>query len=104
MVRKAIIEQLHIFKESINKDFPVDTMLLFGSQAWGRPREDSDVDLIIVSSRFRKQRSLDRGIGLYKYWKIDLPVDFICVSPEEFVKARKEPTLIREAVERGVVI
>ena len=59
MARKKLVENLRSFKKELTKEMPVKKMILFGSRAWGKPHRDSDVDLIIVSSKFRKKRSLE---------------------------------------------
>jgi predicted nucleotidyltransferase len=79
-------------------------MFLFGSRAWGKPHQDSDIDLIIVSPTFRKKKPLARGLNLYDHWSLDYPVDFLCYTPEEFEKLKKKITIVKEAVERGIEI
>ncbi len=104
MVRKKIIKELEHFKNDLKKETPISKMILFGSQAWGKPHRDSDIDLIIVSPKFRRRRSLLRGLNFYRYWKLDYPVDFLCYTPEEFNKLKKRVTIVREAVEKGIEI
>src|SRR3989344_2989423 len=104
MARKTIITQLKSFRSDLNKDISITKMILFGSQAWGKPHKDSDIDLIVVSPSFRKKRSLKRGIEFYKYWHLDYPVDFLCYTPEEFKKLSKQVTVVREAVKEGIEI
>lgn len=65
----------------------LSSVILFGSRANGRPRKYSDVDLLIVSPQFSPDQ-FERTKGLYDYWKLDLPVGFICLTPAEF-EARK---------------
>ncbi len=104
MARKAILNQLKEFKKSVIKDYPVQKMILFGSQAWGKPHRDSDIDLIIVSSQFKRKKSFKRGINLYHHWNLNYPVDFLCYTPEEFNRLKKQVTIVREAVEKGIEI
>ncbi len=104
MARKKLVEDLKSFKKELNKEMPVKKLILFGSRAWGKPHRDSDVDLIVVSSKFRRKRSLERGLNFYKYWHLDYPVDFLCYTPEEFNKLKKQITIVREAVKEGIEI
>lgn len=104
MDRKNIISQLKEFKKQLHENTPVNKMILFGSRAWGKPHRDSDIDLIIVSPRFRKTKSFERGLGFYKYWNLNYPVDFLCYTPEEFKKYKKQLSLVKEAVKRGIEI
>ena len=36
--------------------------------------------------------------------RLDVPVDFLCYTPEEFDALRIRPTIAREAAEHGVVV
>ena len=104
MGRKKHIDKLKEFKVRLSKDIPTDRVILFGARAYGRPGRWSDFDLIIVSPRFRKLNFIKRGAKMYDYWKMDYPVDFICYTPEEFNKLKKQITIVKEAVEKGIEI
>lgn len=105
MDRKKIIRnRLQEFKKSVSKDFPINKMYLFGSMAYGKPHKYSDIDIIIVSPKFRKLNFFQRGAKMYDYWNLRMPVDFLCYSPEEFNKLKKQVTIVREAVENGIEI
>ena len=104
MGRKKYIDYLKDFKKKLSNNIPVDKMILFGSRAYGKPHRWSDFDLIIVSKKFRKLDSLKRSLGFYDYWTIDYPVDFLCYTPEEFNKLKKQITIVREAVREGIEI
>jgi len=41
---------------------------------------------------------------MYDYWNLNYPVDFLCYSPEEFNKLKKQITIVRGAVENGIEI
>lgn len=96
--------ELNKFKRRLSANIPVNKMILFGSMAKGKIHKDSDIDLIIVSDKFKRKKSFKRSIGFYKYWTIDYPVDFLCYTPEEFNKLKKQITIVREAVKEGVEI
>ena len=102
--RKSINEQLSLFKTKLNKGLPVNKMILFGSRAKGKCGRDRDVDLIIVSPKFRKLDFFERGAKMYDYWDLNYPVDFLCYTPEEFNKLKKQITIVREAVKEGIEI
>jgi len=104
MGKKPIIDQLKKFKMRIEKEFPVEKIIFFGSRATGKPHKDSDIDLIIVSNKFKKLDFIKRSSKMYDYWNLDYPVDFLCFTPEEFSKRSKMITIVREAVREGVVI
>lgn len=101
---KNIKSKLENFKESVNKDFSINKMYFFGSRAKGKPHKYSDIDLLIVSPNFRKLNFFKRGAKMYDYWNLGMPVDFLCYTPEEFNKLKKQITIVREAVEEGIEI
>jgi hypothetical protein len=45
-----------------------------------------------------------RGAKMYDYWTLDYPVDFLCYTPEEFNRMKKQITIVKEAVENGIAI
>ena len=104
MGRKKHIAYLRDFKKKLSNNIPIDKMILFGSRAHGKPHRWSDFDLIIVSKKFRKLDSLKRSLGFYDYWTIDYPVDFLCYTPEEFNKLKRQITIVREAVKKGIEV
>ena len=103
--RELIIEKLKDFKKDLAKNnIPVKKLFLFGSFAIGDFHKDSDIDLVIVSSRFSNMNFFERGALMYSSWKLDYPVDFICYTPEEFNRLKKGITIVKEAVDNGVAI
>ena len=100
--RKPLKEKLKSFRQRVNKDIPIERMILFGSRAEGTANRESDVDLIIVSSRFKRWDFFKRGAKMYDYWDIGYPVDFLCYTPEEFNKLSKQITLVSEAIKKGI--
>jgi len=64
------------FKGKVNKDFPVERMILFGSAATGKAARNSDIDLIIVSKKFKDMNFIKRASKMYNYWELKYPVDF----------------------------
>ena len=98
--RTRLIEQLREFKKR-NK---ISRLYLFGSMASGAVRQGSDVDLVVVANGFRGKGLLDRAPRLYLNWDLDYPVDFLCYTPEEFHRLKKQITIVKEAVEKGIEI
>ena len=47
---------------------------------------------------------LERGEKMYDYWTLDIPVDFLCYTPEEFNKLKKRISIVKEAVSNGIAI
>ena len=101
---KKVIKQLENFLEEISLEYPINIAYLFGSRARGKPRRDSDIDLLIVSKKFKGKRWLNRSPPLYSKWNLDYPVDFICLTPDEFRERRKQVGIVREAIKSGIKI
>ena len=95
-----IVNELRNFKRQ-NK---IEKLFFFGSRAYGKPHKYSDIDLIVVSKNFRGKGLLDRAPKLYMQWNMDYPVDFLCYTPKEFNKLKKQVTIVREAVREGIEI
>ena len=102
--KKSIVKILRNFKSETNKDMPIKKMYLFGSRVRGNPHRWSDIDLVIVSNKFKELRFRERATKMYDYWNLNYPVDFLCYTPEEFNKLKKQVTIVREAVKDGIEI
>jgi len=98
------LRQLKIFKSKLSNHMPINKIILFGSFAKGKAHEFSDMDLIIVSPKFKGKDFRYRPLGFYKYWSLDKPFDFLCYTPEEFNKLKKQVTIVKEAVREGIEI
>ncbi len=100
----AIVRKLIEFRKNISKEIKVNELLFFGSRATGKYHPDSDIDLLIVSNDFKKEKSFKRAVRLYDYWNLDYPVDFLCLTPEEFNKKKKQIGTVQQAVREGIGI
>jgi len=99
-----IIKKLRIFKENVKIEFPVIKLILFGSRATCNQHKYSDIDLIVVSPKFKKLNYFKRGAKMYNYWDLDYPVDFLCFTPEEFNAKKKQVSIVSEALKKGIEI
>ncbi len=104
MDKRKLIKELTHFVKNVNKDYKIKEVYLFGSRARGRPKKDSDADLIIISGDFRGMSFFQRGAAMYNYWNLPLSVDFLCYTPEEFESLRKRVSIVREAIASGILI
>jgi predicted nucleotidyltransferase len=80
----------------------VERAILFGSQALAKAKEESDIDLLIVSPDFERMNTRERlevlGLAAARVWQ---PIEAIGCTPEELDKV--EPaTLLEEILETGV--
>ena len=104
MATKKLVKELEKFRIKVQDETPLDKVILFGSRATGKAKKDSDVDLLVVSPKFRRKKSFNRGIKLHLQWNLKYPVDFICLTPEEFKERKKEVGFIKEIVKEGIEI
>ncbi|MDR3677802.1 MAG: nucleotidyltransferase domain-containing protein [Acidobacteriota bacterium] len=87
----------------IAREFQPDRIILFGSYAYGVPRPDSDVDLLVVlpfeGKGFRKSLEILNRVDP------DFPVDLVARRPDDTARRYEEgDPLIREALDRGKVL
>jgi predicted nucleotidyltransferase len=99
-----IVEELKKFKRKLKKKFGVEKTIVFGSAARTKFKKFSDIDLIVVSDYLRKLGPYKNSILLYSNWKLDVPIDFICLSKKEFRRLAKRVSIVKEAVEKGIEI
>lgn len=81
------------------------SMYLFGSQAWGQPREDSDVDIyVVIGESNEKTYSLIQK-GSLALWDLKFPVDLIVNTKSVFEERRKyKSSLAYQIAAKGVKI
>ena len=60
--RKTFIEAVKEFKANVSKDLPLKKVVLFGSRAKDINSKWSDVDLLIVSDKFKKMKFREREL------------------------------------------
>ncbi len=101
----SIADQVERFVAQLNRVLQVERVILFGSHAYGRPREWSDIDVAVISSAFAgmgrvaRLEWLERAAWEAKAHAVE-PVGF---TWEEYVEA-SDLSLIGEVREKGVVI
>ncbi len=101
---KDLVGELKRFKIKTSADIPIQKLILFGSRATDKAKEDSDVDLILISEKFKRLNFIKRAAKMYDYWDLNLPVDFLCYTPKEFEKLRKQVSIVSEALKKGIEI
>lgn len=102
--KKILLSKLRTFKRELSYELPIQKMILFGSRVTGKPHRWSDIDLVIVSDKFKELKFRKRAAKMYDYWNLNYPVDFLCYTPEEFNKLKKQITIVKEAIREGIEI
>ncbi|MCC7572377.1 MAG: nucleotidyltransferase domain-containing protein [Candidatus Methanofastidiosum sp.] len=88
----------------IKKEFKPNRIILFGSRVRGDAREDSDIDVILVSSYFKNIRSINRMSLVLKKIHFKKHVDYLCYTNEEFMKIKDESGIIQSALKNSIEI
>ncbi|MCX8175775.1 MAG: nucleotidyltransferase domain-containing protein [Candidatus Bathyarchaeota archaeon] len=93
--------------EIIKKHYPDALILLFGSRAREEHLVDSDIDLIVVSSRFKNVEFIERPVSILRILYnegVKKSLDILCYTPEEFRKKSQEIGIVREALKTGKIL
>lgn len=88
MVAGTIIESVRFYLRVVRENgIPVSFGVVYGSQARGTAREDSDIDLLVVSPHFDGKKDFDE---VNKLWRLtartDSRVEPIPVGEREWVE------------------
>jgi len=96
MKTSVIVEKL--------KDYKPEKIILFGSWAWGKPKADSDIDLLIVKDT--KKNPYKRIPEARKFLReVNSPVDILVFTSEEISKRlREKDFFISEIFEKGKIL
>lgn len=88
-VKQRVVKVAAFMDECLKeKGIEVDQIAVFGSQVNGRAQKDSDIDIIIVSRKFRGKNIFKRvemiaGIHSKTVAKFMAPIDILLKTPEE---------------------
>jgi len=80
-----------------------EKIILFGSFASGKPKESSDVDLVVIKKT--KERFMKRIFKVCKYIESWMGTDILVYTPKEWQDAiEEEDYFIKEIIEKGKVV
>ncbi len=89
MINQAVIEEV---KNRLIKTYNPIAIYLFGSYAWGKPDEESDLDLLIVVEDFKKDWYHDLVEGHKSLSGMSIPKDLMLYNEEQFNEASQDKT------------
>ncbi|MBS7634941.1 nucleotidyltransferase domain-containing protein [Candidatus Bathyarchaeota archaeon] len=92
------MDALKVFLENLLKEIGDAEVYIFGSYARGDWVEDSDIDLVVISSRFRGVNMCDRMSMLRKLAPDTYAFEILAYTPEEF-EVIKHSVVIGDAME-----
>ena len=103
--KDEIIEHLQYIAEKV--DIKIDRYIIFGSTANDTRTEDSDVDIIVISSEYADELVYNRTPRFLEEWNFDEfgSVDFMCLTDKEFnEKKEKKNSVYEKANEEGIIV
>lgn len=91
------------YADQIAKQFHPNKIILFGSYAYGKPTEDSDVDMLVIMSF--KGRNPEKATEIWMATRPKFPIDIMVRKPEEMKKRlAMGDFFLREITEKGEIL
>src|SRR5262245_47060754 len=91
------------YAREVAERFDPEKIILFGSYAYGRPHEDSDVDILVVMPAARNE--LDQAVRIDRAVEPSFPLDLIVCTPKNLAWRLEEgDSFLREIMTRGKVL
>jgi len=88
--------------ERIAENFKPQKIILFGSYAYGTPRPESDVDLLIVMKTGEKER---KSLEIRQALNVNFGLDLVVYSSERLnQRIKMGDSFLREVVQQGKVV
>jgi predicted nucleotidyltransferase len=97
------VNKLEPLLRRLKKAFSPLRVILFGSRSRNDFHEESDYDLLLISPVFNNVLFRNRSIKAYSL-RDTLPVDMVCLTPEEFERRKNEISIVGIAAREGVEI
>jgi len=103
MDKDAALASIKEFREALEAlGVGVSRLILYGSYGKGNWREDSDIDLVVVSPDFEGKSHWERsemlGRAVYEVWQ---PIEAVAMTPEEW---REGKSTIVEFAQEGELV
>lgn len=99
---EEIKEWIKNFKEKVISKYNPENILLFGSRARGDNLKESDIDIIIISDKFKGVKWPNRIADVAELWEGLIVIEPLCYTPEEFRRKKRQLGIVRKAVEEGI--
>ncbi|MCK4554551.1 nucleotidyltransferase domain-containing protein [Candidatus Parcubacteria bacterium] len=84
MTKQKYQRELNKLSKQIIENYKPEKIILFGSLASGKIREDSDIDLLVIKDTkkdyWSRAKDISKAIGKIS---IDVPKDIINITPKE---------------------
>jgi len=95
--------------ETIRDEYEPEKIILFGSRVWGRPHQDSDLDVLVVKESEKHEveriRDVSRIVRRFQQHPHLLPIDILVKTPDELqYRLQMGDHFMRHIVDRGRVV
>ncbi|MBW1700369.1 MAG: nucleotidyltransferase domain-containing protein [Deltaproteobacteria bacterium] len=103
MGQNAVFDIIQKFKQALeSQNVQVDQLILFGSHAVGTAREDSDIDLVVISPSFSGKTYWERiDILTEAIYAVFAPIEASAFTPDEWQSGK---SLISDYAKDGVLV
>ena len=98
-------ERIIDFMAQLRARFAIEKVILFGSRARGDNMNDSDYDILVVSTDFKNVPIFERIASVLDLWGyLPIDMDALCFTPEEFEKKKEQIGIVQKALQEGIMI
>ena len=103
MDQKAAVKTVKRFKQALESaDVRVDRLIMFGSHATDTAREDSDIDVVVISPSFANKDYWERiDILSEAIYRVFAPIEASAFTPEEW---QADKSLLVDYAKNGVLV
>jgi predicted nucleotidyltransferase len=102
MGQDTVLSIIQKFKQALEVNIRVEQLILFGSYASGTAREDSDIDLVVISPSFSGKTYWERiDILAEAIYEVFAPIEASAFTPDEW-KSKK--SLLSDYAQNGMLI
>jgi predicted nucleotidyltransferase len=103
MDQDAVLRTVRQFKKALESiDIQVEQLILFGSHAAGTAREDSDIDVVVISPSFSDKTYWERiDILTEAIYSVFAPIEASAFTPQEW---KSEKSLLVDYARNGVLV
>jgi len=94
--------ELLAFLKRLRDELDVSEVYLFGSRVYGTPLADSDLDMVVVSEKFRERSFIENMELLSRLWDGSFTLEMFPYTPEQLERYKGRKVVVTEALEKGV--
>ena len=94
--------ELLAFLKRLRDELDVSEVYLFGSRVYGTPLADSDLDMVVVSEKFKERSFIENMELLSRLWDGSFTLEMFPYTPEQLEKYKGRKVVVTEALEKGV--